>query len=119
MKTLKERFDAIANEYVKSFCKMYGFDALDAYWIGSDVGGILDLEDYTFNFDDIRYCVDNKVKWSCLIKWYDYNMDNGKVRYINLNSWVKGCPKPSNKELERLKKEMEEGRNKLMEEIKK
>jgi hypothetical protein len=77
-KDMKEKFENIVNEYIKKFCKYYGlqFDG----WIGDDIGGVAQMSDYFFNFQDIRYFYDNKTDWKIIINWYDYVLEYGFIK---------------------------------------
>jgi len=86
--TLKKRFEAVANEYLLKFIKKQDLD-FDG-WIGDDVGGIASfICQYFFNFDDIRYDIDNKCKKGLILHWQDDCLEN-KPNYINYYSYHKG-----------------------------
>lgn len=109
---LKQTFDKLANDYVKCFIKNYftfsDGSQLDGYWVADEPGGMLEVGDYYFNYDTIRFCVDYDVDYDTLIKWYDYCLRVGMLDQSlptpNIKFWVKGCLIYDENELEKLEK---------------
>ncbi len=102
MKTIKSEWDKVCTKYTKKFCDIMEFDITDGYWIGDDVGELLDIADYTFSMDVIRYVVDNEVKPEEVFEWYDYCLRLGIIEVYdtpNLRSWCLGCPRLSEEEI--------------------
>lgn len=107
MQILKGKFDNLANEYLKAFIdKYYTYDdgsKADTYWIGKEIGGVVEIGDEYYNFNDIRYCIDNDVKKEQLWSWYDYTLRLGlidsNIPTPNLKSWIAGCPRLSEQEI--------------------
>ena len=65
MAQLKKQFDCTAELYRIELCKMWGITYNSTYWVGNDVGGVLDIEgDLYLTFDEVR----------------------------NLRSWLMDCP---------------------------
>ena len=90
--TLKERFEAICAEYIKLFCKKQEMD-FDGGWAGGTVGGIVNISDYYFNFDDIRLDIDTNQPKGAILNHYDDNLEahyNEPPEYINYQSYIKG-----------------------------
>lgn len=112
MNNLKKTFDKLANDYVECFIREYftfsDGSRLEGSWTANEPGGILEVGDYYFNYDTIRFCVDYGVGYDTLIKWYDYCLRVGMIDQTlptpNIKSWVRGCPTYDEKELERLEK---------------
>lgn len=110
--TLAQTFDKLANDYVECFIKEYftfsDGSRLEGYWVADEPGGMLEVGDYYFNYDTIRFCVDYGVEYDTLMKWYDYCLRVGMLEQSlptpNLKSWIKGCPIYDENELERLEK---------------
>jgi len=72
---LKERFETICAEYVKLFEAKQ--ELLDGYWIGEEIGGLLDYEGiYTFNFSDVRFDIDNNCPAGLITSWQDFETEN-------------------------------------------
>lgn len=126
LNNLKETFDKLANEYLNCFAEKYfSFDdgsQTEGYWVADEPGGVLEIGDYYFNYDTVRYCVDNDIKYETVVKWYDYCLRVGMVDETlptpNIKSWVAGCPTYNEKELERLetlKSRIEEQKEELKE----
>ena len=90
---LKTKYEKIVNEYLQIFIEKQGFDADDCYWIGDKIGEILSVnEQYHFNFDDIRFDVDNNVKAELIFRWQDESLDNyfKKKKYkVNYENYLK------------------------------
>lgn len=124
-KTLKHRYLSLCEEYRKAFVEYYftedGVKA-ESWWIAEEPGGVLCVnDDVFFGFDEIRNCVDNEVEYKDLMEWYDYTLRLGliddSIPTPNLTSWLKGCPRYSEEQLQ----EIEKGKRKvraLEEEIK-
>ena len=61
---LKSMYESICCKYAKEFAKMYfcyDDETPDIHWIGDDIGGLMEIADYVFNIDTIRWCVDCSV----------------------------------------------------------
>lgn len=77
-------------------------------WVGGNVGGVVEVSDYFLDFDDIRYCVDNKVAWDELTEWYDYcltlrEMFTHAAPTPTIGAWHDGCPRFTKEELRKFK----------------
>ena len=105
---------------------MYDFDYDEAYWIGDEVGGILDINEgeYVFGLLEIIYIVDNNVEYETFDAWYTYtlrlSMIDANIPLPNLKSWCKGCPIKSEEDickLEALKAKLQEAEMLLEENI--
>lgn len=103
---LKDRFNALANDYVKEFIEVMGFDINPdtLYWVGDETGGVVEIADMFLSYDDIRYVVDNNVSYEELVDWYDYCTEPVSNLYPkpNLKSWHHGCPRLSKKQVQEL-----------------
>ena len=92
--SLKDEYKKVANEYINSFVKKHDYEF--SGWVANDVGGMACfIEQYFFNFDDIRYDIDNKLKKDFIFKWQDDSIDyhfNSDVDRpsINLRSYHNG-----------------------------
>lgn len=90
---LKNKYEKIVNEYLQIFIEKQDFDADDCYWIGDKIGEILSVnEQYYFDFNDIRFDVDNNVKAELIFKWQDESLDNyfKKRKYkVNYENYLK------------------------------
>lgn len=121
-KTLKQRYEELAEEYRETLVKKFYPDEVpfaDSYWVADEIGGILDLKQDFFDYDTIRYIVDNDVKYEEWESWYQYCQTVGDfdIKTPTLDAWCKGCPVLSQEQIERLAK-MKEDLKKQIEEDK-
>lgn len=58
------------NRLTDIFVKKYFKDA-DWYWIGDDIGGVIEVNDYFFGFDRIREALKYKASAKKLFAYYD------------------------------------------------
>ena len=89
MESLSKRYEDICNEYLDLFCKKH--DVYHTYWVGGIVGGIIDISDAFFNFDDNRLDIDldaKKEEKNSIWDWYWSNIDS--EQQINYYSYLKG-----------------------------
>ena len=103
--TLKQEYERICNEYLVAFANKYNIHLKPDTWINGTVGCMAYVCDIFLNFDDIRRCVDEDVKWDDLIEWYDYDMEVVPLGFdhISLDSWLKGAPRVDKERIERVK----------------
>jgi hypothetical protein len=117
--SLSIAYDDACNDYAKAFAEKHEMDYSDSFWIGEDVGTILCIGDYSFNFQEIRYDIDYNIDKDEIIKYYDYctrAYSLGFKKIMNYENWCKGCPRISeesfakaekyNKEIEEIKQEL-------------
>ena len=83
---LKKNYENSVNAYIKDFERK--FEIKFDFWVGDTVGEVCSFGDYTFNFSDIKYVIDNDISFKWLIDWYDYAVEYQKC-YYNLNSYCK------------------------------
>ena len=86
-KSLKNKFNKIAEKYIKTFCKRLELDF--EFWVGDEVGGIAFICDYYFNYSDIRYAVDNEISFDYMSDWYYFIVEYGKKCYYNLDAYCR------------------------------
>ena len=90
---LKNKYEKIVNEYLQIFVKKQDLDIENCYWVADKIGEILSVnEQYYFNFDDIRFDVDNNVKERLIFRWQDESLDNyfKKKKYkVNYENYLK------------------------------
>lgn len=106
---IKRNYEKACDDYIKAFCNAYNLRN-DTFWVADEVGGILSIGDYYFNFSDIKTAVDKQASDEELFAWYDYHIltgyDSG-LKEINLTSWLKGFPHPTREEIDAMYKEQE------------
>lgn len=83
-------YEKAVHQYCEEFCEIM-WDDKDVYdeyfWVSEDVGGIICLCDYWFNFATIKQVVDEGIDKDIVFEWYYYNLNGGK---INLHNYSKG-----------------------------
>lgn len=42
------------------------------YWCGNNHGGVAAFGDYFFNYENIKYDIDNDIKNDLILDWHDY-----------------------------------------------
>ena len=101
---LKLAYEAACANYIAAFMEQYGLTCDPEPWVANEIGGIVNIGDCFFGFDEIRLCVDNDVPWNDLIEWYDYNTQSNQYGLAtpNLKSWLKGCPRVSKERLDEI-----------------
>lgn len=127
-KKLKTRltfaYEDACRQYAKAFADKHEMYYSDDDWVAGDFGTILNLGDYYFNFQEIKYDVDNMIDKDEIIKYYDYSLrahSLGFERIMNYENWCKGCPRISEEtfaKAEELQAEIERQKQELQELIK-
>ena len=104
---MRKQFENSCNWYLRFFCKKHELQYAGAYWVGDNVGGIVEVSDYFINFSDIMYDIDNDVPFEQFFAWKDYeervrsiefefqmqNLDIS-LRHITYRDWCNGKPRP-------------------------
>lgn len=91
---LKDRFAELANEYILKFEKKheYEFD----FWIADEIRIASFIQQYFFNFDDIRFDIDNNCPKGMIFEWQDYIIEdslpfeNTKYKDISFENYSNG-----------------------------
>ena len=86
MENLKKQYNESVKNYIIEFEKRHDVD-FDG-WIGETVGEVAMFGDYTFNFSEIKYVIDNDIKFEWLSDWYWFIVTYQKC-YYNFNSYCK------------------------------
>lgn len=88
-------YNEIVFKYLKKFEKKHGYEFSN--WVSNEIGGIaVFIEQYFFNFDDIRTDIDNNVKKGLIFTWqedgveYALNNPNEETTNINFKSYISG-----------------------------
>jgi hypothetical protein len=79
------------NALAQEFCTKY-FETDDWYWIGEDIGGLLDVNGYCFGIDRIVDALEINCSYELLMQFYKYEIDcyNDKsLPKYNFKIWVK------------------------------
>lgn len=120
-KTLKQRYEEVAQEYRVALIKKFYPEEVpfaDSYWVGDEIGGVLELNEDFFGFDTIRYIVDNDVLYDIWEDWYQYCQEVGDfgIKTPTLKAWCEGCPRLSQESIERLAKMKQDLQDQIEEE---
>lgn len=119
MRLLKQRYVGIVKEYEKHFVEI---TERKGWW---DKDFSLYITEYeAWSLEDMRYIVDtykdNPGMWKDVREnisgWLDYTSDCFEfgIQYINLRSWIMGCPRMS----EETRKQFHDGKSRLEDLIK-
>lgn len=79
------------NALAQEFCTKY-FETDDWYWIGEDIGGLLDVNGYCFGIDRIVEAIEINCSYELLMQFYDYEgacCEDEKLPRYNFKTWVK------------------------------
>ena len=111
VKDLNTIFNSIMDSYAKRLCEMFDYSYRDCFWVGDDRFDCFSLSDsgIFISADNVKTLVDNNVDYDTFEEWDDYNKcinyaksnhpeEVEKYNFINLTSWIKGCPKQYTKE---------------------
>ena len=92
-KTLRQLYKELANRYAVAFSLKY-LEGSDFYWIGNEVGGMIEICDYVVSYETIRYSIDNDVTDEDLFSWINYGLTLGSIdpniKIPTLDEWVHG-----------------------------
>ena len=103
---LRKQLDAAIDNYTKALCKQFDFDEANCWWAADDSTGVYCCSDDLFlNLADVIYIVDNNIERKDVEEWQEYCVFASEYQQSipNLPSWVKGCPRLSNAQINRLK----------------
>lgn len=93
---LREQWEKACNDYMKELLRVWELDTFYAYWVGEDVGGVLDYDGaFSISMEEIIFCVENDVTEEQYEEWQNYICDAAEFGFStpNLKSWMKGCPR--------------------------
>ena len=108
MSALKKNYNKACNAYLSAFCCLTELD--NGGWVAGETGGIATPGDYFVGMSDLITAVENKLDLDAFLEWYEYGMIVG-TGAPNLKSWIAGCPRKSQSELD----EIEATRKRIME----
>ena len=87
--SLKKEYKNIINKYIDAFCEKQEIDKCHTFWIGDEIGGLLDVASCTFDFLDIKRDIDTNQIKNKIFQWY-YENDYINNKTINYKSYTKG-----------------------------
>ena len=103
---LREQWEKACNDYMKELLRVWELDTFYAYWVGGDVGGVLDYDGaFSISMEEIIFCVENDVTEEQYEEWQNYICDAAEFGFStpNLKSWMKGCPRTPPEVFDRLR----------------
>lgn len=75
MKPLIEEFEVVCNKYINVFSKKHDIEFTG--WVADEIGEIaVFIEQYFFNFKDIRYDIDNNCPKGAIFEWQEFCVEN-------------------------------------------
>ena len=105
---LSSKFDFIVSQYVNAFVKKHFREDDDEvmpqivmYWVGNRKDEVIFINDYYIDFRDIRTDIDRDAPLGAFFEWYEYNTEMTLLGAdtMNYESWLGGCPRISEEEL--------------------
>lgn len=111
---LIKNYETAVNAIIEEFKKKQKIDSNEGYWIGNQIGEVYDFGDtMTFDFRDIMIDLKENAPQDEIFRWRNYmlriwsinNMAGGVLLHeVNYRSWLKGCPRLTNEELDTIEK---------------
>ena len=86
-KDLYKYFVAVCNLYAITFCEKQEMDFNG--WIGDEIGGIAECNDFYFNLHDIVLDLRMEQPKGSIIDWYYDNLEY-ENKHINYSSYING-----------------------------
>jgi len=89
-KNLIKEFEIIAESIGAYFCSKY-FDTDDFYWVGKQIGGMLEINDCWFSLDDMLNFMRYNYTKKQMFDYYDYalNVKTDDKYPICIRDWKK------------------------------
>jgi hypothetical protein len=104
--TAREYFEKGCNEYLRLFCEKHEFDyeLAKSEWAAGNVGTIVCCGDYFVSLGDMMTDIEQDAPKGEFGKWYEYAVDAHTLGITapNYQSWLNGCPRCSQEEINRL-----------------
>lgn len=97
-KSLKQQYREVCFQYIRAFIKKHKLEVnkyeLNNCWIGDEVGGMVYINDMYFNFNDIRYDIDNEISKDKIFNWYWNSVEYEELdlKYITFKQFCKDGP---------------------------
>jgi hypothetical protein len=68
---IRLKYESICHTYIDIFVKKHGYEF--SHWIADEIGDVACfIEQYFFNFNDIRYDIDNNIPKGRIFEWQNY-----------------------------------------------
>lgn len=85
-KKLSEKYNKICQKYIDAFAILHEIDFEG--WVGDKVGDVACFADYYFDFDIIRYVIDEGISFTYLSDWF-YFSDQFPNAAIKISAYCK------------------------------
>lgn len=109
---LIKNYENAVNAIIEEFKNKQEIESNEGYWIGNQIGEVYDFGDtMTFDFRDIMIDLKENATKGEIFKWRNYmlriwqinNMAGGVfLQEANYRSWLRGCPRISEEDLDRI-----------------
>lgn len=104
--SLRSEYEVVVHKYCETFAEKHEFDYAPFDWVAGDVGGVIELGDYCFSFNDIRTDIDRDASIDEIFSWYNHCMRlhtiSEDIPTPNYRSWLSGCPRLDEDQIQRL-----------------
>lgn len=112
-KTLKQRYEEVAQEYrVAMIKKYYPYEVpfADSYWVGDEIGGVLYVCDAFIDYNTLRWIVDEDIRYDKWVDWCQYCEIVGDfgIKTPTLKEWCEGRKVLSQEQIQKLAKAKQE-----------
>ena len=89
--SLHKAYEAVCEVYKQRLIEQFELDPIDVYWVGNEVGGLLDIQGtYSLHLPEIVTIVDKLMLFDDFIDWWYQWTEENNDHPINLNSWLMG-----------------------------
>ena len=89
--SLHKAYEAVCQVYKQRLIEQFELDPIDVYWVGNEVGGLLDIQGtYSLHLPEIVTIVDKLMLFDDFIDWWYQWTEENNDHPINLNSWLMG-----------------------------
>ena len=88
-KDVIEKYRVAANSIVTLFSEKHFDGATDWYWIGGEIGGVIVINDFFFNTEDMVQYILYDYTTNELLERYDEEVNDFKTAIPNIKNWKK------------------------------
>lgn len=99
--SLKEKYEAICNEYYRAFCEKHSFNYLVEEWLNDEPGILAEIDNRMITFSEIKYDIDNSISKELFMDWLllsETIVSLDLPKSISFKSFCEGKPIPYSKE---------------------
>ena len=84
---LLEEWELATDKLADRLVEKYFYEEADYYWVAEDRSGLIQVNDYFFNLEDITTILKNDVSWEELTEYYEAILID-KPPYNNLRHFL-------------------------------